>query len=103
MDEVLAQTIDHATADLLQCGSDRRTIFVVPKDNRPREANDSLLSVRPMATIVEAEVDDVLVVAEEAGISPRSLALGLGHVFPGIADAARRLLTRIDVDWKKLV
>jgi hypothetical protein len=53
--------------------------------------------------VAPAAVDDAIVVSEEAGISPRSLARGLERVFPGIADAARRLHTRIDVDWQGLI
>ena len=48
-------------------------------------------------------VEDVLVVSEESGISPRSIALGLECMYPGIADAARRLHTRIDVEWLRLI
>jgi hypothetical protein len=42
-------------------------------------------------------------VSEESGISPRSLAAGFERVFPGIADAARRLFTRIDIEWQQIV
>ena len=103
LDQATARTIDHATTDLLQCGCDRRTLLVVPKDQSQSAAAEKLLSARPLAAVVTAEVGDVLLVSEEAGIAPRSLALGLERVFPGIADAARRLLTRIDVEWKSLV
>ncbi len=103
LDQATARTIDHATTDLLQCGCDRRTLLVVPQDQSQSAAAEKLLAARPMAAVVPAAVEDVLVVSEEAGISPRSLALGLERVFPGIADAARRLLTRIDVEWQSLV
>jgi hypothetical protein len=53
-----------------------------------------------LAAVVEADVEDVLVVTEDAGLSPRSLAQGFERVFPGIADAARRLHTRVDVEWQ---
>jgi hypothetical protein len=103
LDEALAGTIEHASADLLQCGSDRRTIVVVPKDQLQSPVVEKLRAQRPEAAIVAADVDDVFVVSEESGVSPRSFALGLERVFPGIADAARRLLTRIDIEWKSLV
>jgi serine/threonine protein kinase len=103
LDQAIARTIEHATTDLFQSGCERRTLLVVPKDQPPGPAAEKLLSTRPLAAVVPADVDDVLVVSEEAGISPRSLALGLEHAFPGIADAARRLHTRIDVEWQGLV
>ena len=103
LDQATARTVEHATTDLFQSGSDRRTLLVVPKDQPSGQAAEKLLSARPLAAVVPAEVDDVLVVSEESGISPRSVALGLEHVFPGIADAARRLHTRIDIEWKALV
>ena len=103
LDKALAQTVEQATTDLLQCGCDRRTLVVAPNGQLQEDARRQLLSARPLATVVSAEVDDVVVISEEAGISPRSLALGLERVFPGIAEAARRLLTRIDIEWKSLV
>jgi hypothetical protein len=60
-------------------------------------------SARPLAAVVAATVEDVQVVSEETGISPRSIAMGLERVYPGIAEAAGRLHTRIDVEWRKLV
>jgi hypothetical protein len=68
-----------------------------------RTSIDKLRELRPLAAVVPVEVDDVTVISEEAGISPHSLALGLERVFPGIADAARRLQTRIDIEWKSLI
>ncbi len=103
IDEALARTVELASSSLLQCGCDRRTLVIVPKDRAEDTAMQKLISERPQAAVVPADVDDVLVVAEETGISPRSLALGLQRVFPGIADAARRLQTRIDVEWQSLV
>ena len=85
----------NAAATGARCCSCRRT-------QAQGAAAEKLRSARPLAAVVPADVDDVLVVSEEAGISPRSLALGLERVFPGIADAARRLLTRIDVEWQSL-
>ena len=93
-DKVAAATLKCATVDLLQCGCDRRTLLFVPNEVHADGAVVERLRVlRPLAAVVPANVDDVLVVSEEAGISPRSLALGLERVFPGIADAANRLLT----------
>jgi hypothetical protein len=103
LDDALARTIEHANTDLLQCGCDRRTLVFVPKDQPNTPAAYKLHAERPLAALVSVEVDDIVVVTEDTGISPRSLALRLEQVFPGIADAARRLLTRIDVDWKNLV
>jgi hypothetical protein len=103
LDKALSQTVEQATMELLQCGCDRRTLIVAPNGQLQEDATQQLLSARPLAAVVSAEVDDVVVVSEEAGISPRSLALGLERVFPGIAEAARRLLTRIDIEWKSLV
>jgi hypothetical protein len=103
LETATTSAIENATTDLLQCGCDRRTLLFVPKDEANGTMRDTLRSARPLAAIIPAAVSDVLVVSEEAGISPRSLALGLERVFPGIADAARRLFTRIDVDWQKLI
>lgn len=98
-----AQLLDCATADPLNCGSERRTLLFVPTDEAQGAVTEMLRLERPLATIVPAVVDDVIVISEEAGISPRALALGFEHVFPGVADAARRLHTRIDIDWQSLI
>jgi hypothetical protein len=103
LDQLCSRTLDRATSDLLQCGSDRRTLLCVPKSAAQGVTVDKLREVRPLAAVVPANVDDVLVISEEAAISPRSLALGLERVFPGIADAARRLQSRIDVEWQRLI
>jgi hypothetical protein len=103
VDKALGETIDQATIELLQCGCDRRTLVIAPNGQLQEKAREQLLSARPLAAVVAADVDDVVVVSEEAGISPNSLAKGLERVFPGIAEAARRLLTRTDIDWKHVV
>ncbi len=102
-DDALALTLERANTDLLQCGADRRTLVFVPEAQPNKAAMEKLLVDRPLAAIRPADVDDVVIVTEDSGISPRSLALGLERVFPGIADAARRLLTRIDIEWQALV
>jgi serine/threonine protein kinase len=97
-----AAVLKSATTDLIQCGYDRRTLLFVPHDDVQGATVESMRQARPLAAVVPAAVDDAIVVSEEAGISPRSLALGLERVFPGIADAGRRLHTRIDVEWQSL-
>ncbi len=103
LEKLTASAFEYATANLLQCGSDRRTLIFVPKENSHREIADNLRSARPLAAVVPATVEDVLLVSEEAGISPRSIALALERVYPGITEAAGRLHTRIDVEWLSLI
>jgi hypothetical protein len=103
LDQAIVRTVDGANADLLQCGCDRRTLAFVPRQSSQDVTAEILRSTRPLAATIPADVDDLVIVSEAAGISPRSLALRLERVFPGIADAARRLLTRIDIEWQNLV
>ena len=100
LDEAVARTIEQATMELMQCGCDRRTLLVAPQANAQPATIEKCRALRPLAAVVEADVEEVLVVTEDAGLSPRSLALGFERVFPGIADAARRLHTRVDVEWQ---
>jgi hypothetical protein len=93
------QALDRVDVDLLQCGYDRRTLIVVPSSNKTTEAIDALTEARPTAAIVSADVDESVVFCEGSGISPASFARGFEQVYPGIAEAARRLFTRIDIDW----
>ena len=93
----------HAIANTQQYGSERRTLLFVPIGEAQRGATEKLQLAMPLAAVVPAAVDDVLVVSEEAGISPRALAHGIECAFPGVADAARRLHTRIDVNWQSLI
>ncbi len=93
------QALDQANVDLLQCGYDRRTLLVMPPGNEPSEAREALTQARPTAAVILADVAEPIIVCEGAGISPSSVALGLGRVFPGIAEAASRFFTRIDLDW----
>jgi serine/threonine protein kinase len=93
------QALDRVDVDLLQCGHDRRTLIIVPSSNKATEAVDALTKARPTAAVVSAEVDESVVFCEGSGISPASLARGFERVYPGIAEAARRLFTRIDIDW----
>jgi hypothetical protein len=92
-----------ATSNLLGCGCDRRTLIFVPHGESRQQAMQELRKTRPLAAIVPANVDDVIVVSEESAMSPRSVALGLGRMYPGIADAAHRLHTRTDVVWENLI
>jgi serine/threonine protein kinase len=102
-EQAVAAAIEHATTDLLQCGCDRRTLLVTPQGRATDAAAQALLAAKPLAAVVPADVDDAVLVSEDSGISPRSLALGLEWVYPGISDAARRLHTRIDVEWTSLL
>jgi hypothetical protein len=102
LDQAAARTMDNAATDLLQCGCDRRTLLFVPKRSAHTPVEERLRTARPLAASIPTDVDDLVVVTESSGISPRSLAAGLERVFPGIADAARRLLTRIDIEWQSL-
>ena len=103
IEQAMVRVIDHATTDLLQCGCDRRTLLIMPKDRSAEAAAQALIAARPLAAVVTADVGDVVLVSEDSGIAPRSLALGLERVYPGISDAARRLLTRIDIEWTSLI
>jgi serine/threonine protein kinase len=100
LDKATALMLEQATADSQQCGSERRTLLFVPTDEAQNGAATKLRSIKPLAEIVPASVDDVIVVSEEAGISPQAIANGIERVFAGVADAARRLHTRIDVNWQ---
>jgi hypothetical protein len=102
LDRALLSAVDNADSDLLKCGRDRRTLVFMPTESAQDSATDSLHTARPLAGRFPAAVDDIVVVTESAGVSPRSVAAGLERVFPGIADAARRLLTRIDIEWQSL-
>jgi serine/threonine protein kinase len=103
LDKATALMLEQATVDSQRCGSERRTLLFVPMDEAQNKAAEKLRSAKPLAAIVPAAVDDVIVVSEEAGISPKALAHGIEHAFPGVADAARRLHTRIDVNWQNLI
>jgi len=92
------KAFDEADVDILQCGYDRRTFIVAPPGNQPSDVVEALASARPTAAVVSANVDQPVVLWEGSGISPSSLARGFEHVYPGIAQAARRLVTRIDID-----
>jgi serine/threonine protein kinase len=102
LDRALLSAIESSATDLLQCGCDRRTLVFAPRESAQDTATKTVLTVRPHSACIPADVDDFVVVTESAGVSPRSLALGFERVFPGIADAARRLLTRIDIEWQSL-
>ena len=99
----VAFALNFATTDLLQCGGDRRTFLFVPKESTDKKTADTLLAARPLAAVVPATRDDAVILSEESGISPRSIALGLERVYPGIAEAAARLRTRIDIQWNDLL
>jgi serine/threonine protein kinase len=103
LDKAAALMLERATADSQRCGSDRRTLLFAPLAESQNQATEKLRSIKPLAAIVPAAVDDVIVVSEEAGISPRALAHEIERVFPGVADAARRLHTRVDINWQNLI
>ncbi len=95
------EVLGKAAVDLLQCGYDRRTLIFVPPSIQANDGMAALLKARPTATVVAANVDEAVVFCEGSGISPLSLTRGFERVYPGIAEAARRLFTRIDIDWSK--
>jgi len=93
------QALDRATVDLLQCGYDRRTLILLPPSNQPTEAIEALIQARPSAAVLTAEVSEAVVFCEGSGVSSSALSRGFERVYPDIAEAARRLFTRIDIDW----
>jgi hypothetical protein len=93
------QALDRANVELLQCGYDRRTLIVVPARDKRCDVIESIMSARPTAAVVTADVEEPVVVSEGAGVSPSSFARGLERVYPGIAEASKRHFTRIDIDW----
>jgi hypothetical protein len=96
-------TLNSTISNLLGCGCDRRALIFIPRGEKRSAAAEELRTHRPLASIVPADVDDVIVVSEESAISPRSVGQGLERMYPGIADAAHRLHTRTDIPWEKLV
>jgi hypothetical protein len=103
IDTTTESLLEEASVDPLHCGSERRTLLFVPQTNDQSAAVQTLQSARPLAAAIPAPVDDLLVVQEEAGISPQSLARGFERLFPGVAEAAGRLHTRTDIDWQELL
>jgi serine/threonine protein kinase len=93
--------LEKADIDLLQCGHDRRTLIVMPQQDARTEILAAAKAVRPTAHVVSADVDIPVVFCEASGIRPASVTRGLERVYPGIDEAARRLFTRIDLDWSK--
>jgi hypothetical protein len=97
------EALDRADVDLLQCGYDRRTLIVVPSKEttnvKSSDAIDGIVKARPTAAVVAADVDEPVVYCEGSGISPSSFARGLQRVYPGVAEAASRRYTRMDIDW----
>ena len=102
-DKATATMLRDGASDSPQFGSERRTLLFVPQNAAQVVAAEKVRSTRTLAAIVPAAVNDVLVVSEEAGVSPQSIAHWIEHQFPGVADAARRLHTRIDVKWQGLM
>jgi serine/threonine protein kinase len=102
LDVVTSQMFADASNKTFRHGGERRSLLFVPIGGENRETTEKLQLAMPLAAAVPAAMDDVVLVLEEAGISPRSLARGIENAFPGIADAARRLHTRVDVNWQGL-
>jgi serine/threonine protein kinase len=103
LDKATSAMYARAIANTQQYGSERRILLFVPLGDAHCEATQKLQVAMPLAKVVPVAVDDVFLVSEEAGISPRVLANGIESAFPGVADAARRLHTRIDVNWQSLI
>jgi len=103
LDKATSQMLARAFANTQPYGSERRTLLLVPSDGAHREATEKLQLAKSLAATVPTTMDDVLVVSEAAGISPQAIAHGIESAFPGVADAARRLHTRIDVNWQSLI
>ena len=95
--------MEKASVDLLRCGSDRRTMVLVPSAQSKSSLAEMVVAARPTTAVFPAGVDEEIVLCEASGIHPRSLAISLERVYPGISEAAGRLLTRVDIQWQPLV
>jgi len=94
--------LEEASVDPLQYGSERRTLLFAPPHDDQISTVQQLQSARPLAVVIPAPIDDLVVIQEDAGISPQSLAVCFERLFPGVAEAARRMHTRTDVNWQEL-
>jgi serine/threonine protein kinase len=103
VDTTIESLLEEASVNPLQCGSERRTLLFMRQHGDQTAALQTLKAARPLANAVPVPIDDLMIVQEEAGISPQSLAQGFERLFPGVGDAARRLHTRTDIDWQELL
>ena len=74
LDTAIEQVFAKAFANTQHYGSDRRTLLFVPNDGTNAKAIEKLQLAMPLAASVPAATDDVVVISEAAGISPRVLA-----------------------------
>ena len=100
LDGLATEALQRATAGVLTCGVDRRTLAVLPNAPCFEKVAASLVATRPETKILRGEFPAGWVAVEGSGISAQSLALRMAHIHPDIADAADRLHTRTDIEWK---
>jgi hypothetical protein len=78
-------------------------MLFVPETDAEPPISAVLRSERATAAVIRAEAEQPVLVVEASGISSRSIAREMQRVHPGIADAAGRLLTRVDIAWQGLI
>jgi hypothetical protein len=100
-DEV-RQLLERAIVDVRDCGYDRRTMLILPQAQREAAVAAVVKGERPTAAVIQADVEESVLIVEASGISCRAIARELERVYPGIADAAGRLMTRVDIEWQRL-
>ncbi len=101
-DQALQAVLTASRANLLGCGADYRTIVFSSDNEQLAEVKATVHANNERATVTPFDESDTIVVSEATGIQPRAVAAALARMFPGIADAGRRLHTRTDIDWAKL-
>lgn len=99
--EDCSSALEQASPGLLQCSGDRRTAFLQSEDESDSEVISTLRTLRPTGVDIQVNVKETMVLCETSGIAPLSMAHCMQHVYPDIADAARRLYSRTDIEWQE--
>ena len=98
---VLAEAAENAAPKLRPAGQDNRLIVVIPKSGTEDLAELLSQTLNPSA-IVRADSGDLIFCRETAGISLAETAASIVGEREQCAEAARRVLTRADVQWSPL-
>jgi hypothetical protein len=100
--ELAASALSLFEASPLNCGYQRRTLLVSPRDQVDPELSAAINEACPTLASHNTAIADMYLIREGSHLYPLQLGARLAELYPDIDEAAGRLHARDDIKWRDL-
>ena len=101
-DQLARAALGQASSGPLECGYQRQSILLIPQNQEDAELLTALRQECETTASCQTELVQKFLVRSGRGLKPLELGARLTETFPDIDEAAGRLQTRNDINWRDL-